>query len=54
MGGYREGEFNVTPVTSRFEMAECLVKDQGDQAVVNRKLGHSYMLVSSRTEFLGP
>ena len=46
-------EFSVTPVTSRFEMAECLGKPQGDQTVANEKLGHSYVLVSEYTEFFG-
>ena len=37
---------NVTPVTSKFDMADCVVKPQGDHTPAKEKLGHENVLNS--------
>ena len=46
--------FNVTPVTFEFEMAEWMVKPQGDHTLANEKLGQSCVLVFDQTEIRVP
>ena len=48
---YQSLNFNVT---SEFEMAEWMVKPQGDHSLANEKLGESCVLVFNQTEIRVP